>query len=272
MSQIKSIKSIVILLTTIKTTMQKILSFGIIIFTLVILTGCHLANNSKDKLWFYIYSSNVANADTMLTPASFINLQGDGTYTRDFGYFDYGKWDFKNDHLILTNTNNETLMLAVDMVSANEMQISNHNTPVENFESLPGSFSGKDQNPFSLENNLWRITPAKKETDAEIKNRLLNHFKFWEKYFTWALNNELKTVDVRSTPTLLKIYGNGFTLKTFDQLPAEWKSFFYDSADCQIANDKMKYFIDNNNIAWPHTENKYKMFISAFQQLQQKFK
>ena len=34
-------------------------------------------------------------------------------------------------------------------------------------------------------------------------------------YFNWALDNELTTVDVRSTPTPIKIYGNGFTIKQY---------------------------------------------------------
>ncbi len=104
----------------------------------------------------------------------------------------------------------------------------------------------------------------------EIRNRLLNHFKFWELYFTRALNNEIQYIDVRSTPTPVKIYGNGFGLIPFEQLPAAWRAYFFDEEDCKIANDKIKSLFNRNAIGWPHTENKYKMFISAFQQLQQK--
>jgi hypothetical protein len=252
--------------------MKKILSFIPFIFFLLISASCFLPNNRVDKIWFYTYSSNAAHADTTLTPASFINLQGDGTYTRDFGNFDYGKWILKDKKIRLINNKHETSIINVVYISGNEIQLGLNNNPDADFESLPGSFASDDQNPFSKENNLWRIAAARKETDDEISNRLLNHFKFWEKYFTWALNNELSTVDVRSTPTLIKIYGNGFTLKPFDQLPSEWKSFFFDTDDCRKANNKLKIFFETKNIAWPHTENKYKMFISAFQQMQQKFK
>jgi hypothetical protein len=67
----------------------------------------------------------------------------------------------------------------------------------------------------------------KKETDPEIKSRLLNHCQSWEAYFSGALNDRQSSVDVRSTPTLLKIYGNGFTLKPFEALPGEWRSCFF---------------------------------------------
>ncbi|HTL10142.1 MAG TPA: hypothetical protein VL307_17830, partial [Chitinophagaceae bacterium] len=94
------------------------------------------------------------------------------------------------------------------------------------------------------------------------------HFKFWERYFTWALNDRIDYIDVRSTPTPIKIYGNGFALKPFEELPAAWKNYFYDEEDCRAANEKIKYIFDNNLLAWPHTDNRYKLFIAAFQQLQ----
>jgi hypothetical protein len=116
-------------------------------------------------------------------------------------------------------------------------------------------------------NNQWRIPATAKESDQEIRKRLFNHCQFWESYFTWALKNDISTVDVRSTPTLIKIYGNGFTLKPFAELPPIWKSYFFDAQDCEKANDMITDIFQKKNIAWAHTDNKYKMFISAFQQL-----
>ncbi|HEV3250051.1 MAG TPA: hypothetical protein VGZ71_03810, partial [Puia sp.] len=232
---------------------------------LLLFTSCHSRNGRIEKVWFYVYSSDSsADRDTTLTPASFINLQKDGSYTKDFGRFEFGKWVLKDKLLQLTDYKNETSNLSFNYTGDNMIQIGLPNRALNNFESM--SVANGSQNPFSKDNNLWRIPASKKESDAELKGRLLNHFKFWETYFNWALDNELNTIDVRSTPTLLKIYGNGFALKSYDQLPKEWKLIFYDEEDCQKANDQLKYFIENNTIGWPHTENKYKMFISAFQQ------
>ena len=150
------------------------------------------------------------------------------------------------------------------------MQIVSADGSVYNFESQQGSSSAPNQNPFSVVNNAWRIKAKKKESDSEIKYRLLNHFKFWEVYFTWALNNQIESIDVRSMPTPIKIYGNGFTLKPFETLPDAWKSYFFDEEDCRKANEKINFLFQHENIAWAHTDNKYKMFISAFQQMQQK--
>jgi hypothetical protein len=114
------------------------------------------------------------------------------------------------------------------------------------------------------------VPAAKKETEQELRNRLKNHFRFHEIYFKWALDAKLNSIDVRSTPSPIKIYGNGFALKNFDELPASWHSYFYDDEDCQKANDMIKDIFEKEEIAWAQTENKYKMFISAFQQLEQK--
>lgn len=73
-------------------------------------------------------------------------------------------------------------------------------------------------------------------------------------------------------PTLIKIYGNGFTLKLYSELPGKWKAFFFDTIDCRKANDMMKLLLSKNDIAWPHTENKYTAFIAVFQQMQVKLK
>ena len=73
-------------------------------------------------------------------------------------------------------------------------------------------------------------------------------------------------------PTLIKIYGNGLELKPYNTLPQKWISYFYDEEDCRKANGIMEDVLRNENIAWPHTDNKYKAFISVFQQLQQKIR
>jgi hypothetical protein len=82
------------------------------------------------------------------------------------------------------------------------------------------------------------------------------------------LDQEVSAIDVRGTPTNLKIYGNGFTLKPLDELPAAWKAYFFDEQDCARANDIIKEIFRSGNIAWPHTDNRYKQFVGAFQQME----
>lgn len=243
------------------------------IFIICVSAACVQPRGNVEKLWFYTHSSGIlSERDTLLTPASFISLKKDGTFTLDFETFEYGTWVKEDKTIHLKNSKNKSTDILITNLSAKEMGLIIKDFSPANFESQPARFESPVENPFSLENNRWRIAPESKESDKEIKQRLLNHLRFWELYFSWGLTNELNSIDVRSTPTLIKIYGNGFALKTTDQLPLKWKHSFFDEEDCLKANEIMKKIFQASDIAWANTDNKYKMFISAFQQLQQKIK
>jgi len=235
----------------------------------ITLSGCQLLNDPLPQLWFFTYS-NGGDADSLLNPASFISLHKDGTFTRDFGSFTYGSWKYKDKTIYLTDqtggSNNNSSFPVTDM-GPKEMKIDLGGGKTGVFDSQPLAAAKPADDPFSIQNNKWRIPPTHKESDAEIRNRLYNHCQFWEAYFGWALANELSTIDVRSTPTAIKIYGNGFTLKPMEELPARWKGCFFDEEDCSRANAMIKDVFQHRTIAWAHTDNKYKFFISAFQQL-----
>jgi len=243
----------------------------LIIFALVIF--CFLSCNptSTARLWFYTHSLGNIDHNSTLNPTSFLNLQKDGLYTKDFGTFEYGRWIKKNDQLWLTDSKNTTSIMQIKYASAKDLQLITGKNIIACFEAQP-SFSESNVDPFTLDNNKWRVRATHKESEQEIKERLRNHCKFWEAYFKWAMENEIEYVDVRSTPTPIKIYGNGFTLKDFAELPEAWRSYFYDIEDCKVANNLLYEIFQFKNISWPHTDNKYKMFLSAFQQMQQMLK
>jgi len=104
-------------------------------------------------------------------------------------------------------------------IGPKEMKLNPGGSRTGIFDSQPLASGKNADDPFSVQNNKWRIPPTHRETDDEIKQRLYNHCQFWESYFEWALANEQATVDVRSTPTAIKIYGNGFGLKPVEELP-----------------------------------------------------
>ncbi len=127
--------------------------------------SCGQLSGPSGKIWFYTHSTdNKDPRDTTLTPSSFIMLNKDGRYTKDFGRFDYGTWLYGNKQILLTSYSKEKIMLPVNYLTATEMQVGPHDGPFDNFESQPGSFSGEPENPFSKENNQWRMKAAAKET------------------------------------------------------------------------------------------------------------
>lgn len=249
--------------------MIKLLSF-ILVLCLSIFSGCITKRPNPERIWFYVDSKNLSEAYVAISPASFLNLEPGGTYTRDFGKFDYGRWELKEGTLHLISSSDQTSAYPIKFPSGTELQIK---TPEETILNFEGKFvSSTTSSPFSLQNNQWRIPAKQKETEEQIRSRLLNHCLFYESYFRWALDNGITQIDVRSTPSLIKIYGNGFTLKPYNELPDPWKRLFFDEEDCQKANAIIKDIFDRSDIAWANTDNKFRMFASAFQQLQQLIK
>lgn len=235
--------------------------------------GCLPAKKELPGLWIYSYNIDAGKpGDDNIAATSFIDFHDDGSYTRDFDKFDYGRWQRDDSALVLTGSGTKRLRCSIKRISDDELQLRIDNAQAIAFEKLPGKFEDASQNPFSLENNRWRIPATKKENEPELKTRLRNHCRFYEMYFKWALDNDLSSLDVRGTPSLIKIYGNGFELKPFDQLPEKWRSYFYDEDDCRQANEIVSGIFRNKEIVWGNTSNRYKMFLSAFQQMQQLLK
>jgi hypothetical protein len=232
----------------------------------IILGGCLFPSKPGSRVWFYTFATG--SGTDSLTPVSFLELRPEGTYTRDFNGYDFGRWNQKEQQLFLTDQHNRTFVYQINELKSGEMQLTIAKDRIGHFESKPLPSIEPGEDPFSAGNNRWRIPATHKETDAEIRLRLYNHCRFWEKYFSWALINKWDIVDVRSTPTLIKIYGNGFGLKPFEDLPDRWKALFFDEQDCRKANDMIQDIFQRQTIAWGNTTSKYKMFLGAFQQME----
>lgn len=230
------------------------------------LAGCLFASRPGSHVWFYTFGTG-PGVDS-LTPVSFLELRPDGSYSSDFGRYEFGRWETKDKQLLLTNQHHKTFIYAIGQISSADMELTIAKDRIGHFESKTLPSDNPAEDPFSRDNNGWRIPATHKETAAEIKKRLYNHCQFWELYFKWAQDKKLDIVDVRSTPTPIKIYGNGFGLKPFEDLPPRWKSYFFDDDDCRKANDMLKDIFEHQTIAWSNSNSKYKMFLGAFQQLE----
>ncbi|HVS97697.1 MAG TPA: hypothetical protein VHE54_14485 [Puia sp.] len=239
-----------------------------LLLLLPVLGGCIFRGNPLTHLWFYGYGSGPGD-DGGLTPANFLELRSDGSYTRDFGRYEFGSWKRKDMRLFLTDQQHKTYVYAIRSLTPEDLQLTVAKDRIGYFSGFPLPADRPAEDPFSPVNNQWRVPATHKESDAEIRQRLLNHCRFWDVYFSWALNKKLDAVDVRSTPTAIRIYGNGFGLIPVEELSPRWKGLFFDEEDCRKANDLIKDIFEHKTIAWAHTDSKYKLFIGAFQQLEQ---
>lgn len=251
----------------------------IFFFVLVacLLSSCTTAEEKLPKVWFFISSQTAGkvegtkgNLPDDLTSLSFLDLQPDGSYTAYLSSFEYGRWLVnRDDQLVLENSQKKELILPIKKLKDEELVVTLRNKQYE-FEGFENNFASAGENPFSRENNQWRIKAAHKETEREIAARLNNHFRFWEKYFAWALKTEKEILNVRSLPSPLKLYSNGFAVIPYEEQSLKWTGNFYDTTDSRIAFDKINNLLVKEDIDWPNTKNRFKLFVSAFQQLQEK--
>jgi len=252
-----------------------------LILTLVFLSCKSNEKSSFEKAW--LYNDDLSKDEQMedvfkyggtpeygFTGASFMNLQPNGKFTSYFTAFDYGNWKAQDSTLVLTNHSKGKLVLNVEKLDSRQMVcINKSNHKVYRFNGFPNSFSSEAESPFSIANNVWRVKANHKESDDEIRARLKNHFRWWEKYFAWGLHNKMQMLDIRSTASVLDMYANGFELKYYDQQFPEWKNIFYDTSNCWRAYEIVYYLMYKKDINWPKTENRFEGFVSAFKQLQQ---
>ncbi len=254
----------------------------VLLASVIVITSSCSRHDALSKVWFYTYDdtksannedSDPASGDPELNPTHFINLQANGQYTAWLEEFTYGSWDLDKELIVLTGHNNKKRRISIEGIQKNELILDvrpdNKQQTAYHFEGNKNNYEEAD-NPFSLVNNKWRIKAAHKESDKEISDRLKNHFRYWEKYFDWGIQTNKQSLDVRSLRGPLKIYGNGFELVPLEDWSPEWSAVFYDQEDKRIAWNKLHYVFTYERIAWAKTDHKFKMFISAFQQLQKK--
>lgn len=220
----------------------------------------------------YFYTSFVEgdpNTDTTLNFVSFLQLRPDGSYSQDFGRFDYGSWNLKEGRLYLTNQRRRTYVYRVLSLTNAKLvlRLDSGRTGSFRVHRLPSS--KPEQDPFSSFNNQWRIPATHRESDAEIRGRLYNHCQFWETFYKWVDDKNEGLTDITEFPSPLKIYGNGFGLRRYDNLSPVWKSYFFDEEDCHRADTMIKHSFRRNTINWPETDNDYRKMIGGFQQVQQ---
>ena len=240
-----------------------------LMFVLAGLSACHLNERFPSPLWFYRYSSGAPSKwDTVLNRGSFLELKPDGSYTQDFGHFDHGNWALKGSELYLTNQRHTTYIYRLLAIGEKKMEIYLAKGKIAYFEKQPRPPDKSSKDPFSLDNNQWRIPAMHKENIDEIRQRLRNHYQFWETYFQWGSDNSIGAIDVADIPSPMKVYGNGFGLKRYDSLSTQWKSYFFDEEDCRNADTLIKGVFRRNRIKWPDTDDQGRLFVSGVQQVQ----
>ena len=127
-------------------------------------------------------------------------------------------------------------------------------------------FSKQSEDPYSKENNWWRIKPSQRETEEQIKKRVLNHLAFWQLLFHDADVHQRSYVSYNWFQSPLVVADNGAILKFYDEVKNEWDQNFYDSVDAHKGYNLMRKCF-SKKIKYMQTDNKYERNEDIIKQL-----
>ncbi|QEC69395.1 hypothetical protein FRZ67_19580 [Panacibacter ginsenosidivorans] len=127
-------------------------------------------------------------------------------------------------------------------------------------------YSDLKDDPYSIENNKWRIKPFQQETDKQIKQRVLNHLDFWQNLFTDAQEKDRTYVAYTWFDSPLVVAENGVKLEFYDEHKKEWDQNFYDSTDANKGYQMMRKCF-SKKLKFMETEDKYKRHEDVIRQL-----
>lgn len=240
----------------------------------IVYSSCRRAD-SLAKVWMVERGEAVegyrppgAEIDYALPADAYLNLKEDGTYAANWKRPEEGRWQVREGRLLLINRQKRVTEFPILRQTRDSLVLADKAKQyVYALTGFPNPAAGAED-PFSVNNNRWRIAARHRENDKELQARLKNHFCFWQQYFAWGKKTGIATLNVRSTPSLLKLYGNGFELEYFEYLPSGWRQLFYDTVDCRRAYEMVYYKMYEQNITWPKTEDRFELLASAFAQAQ----
>lgn len=113
---------------------------------------------------------------------------------------------------------------------------------------------GKENDIRSVTFNQWRFQPKQKETDQQIKQRLIANLKYIAAYMRVHMYGEFNQIHTAGIHSPFLYARNGLFLYEWQRVPYFWKHVFYDENDAEKAykllhktfnNVEPPKFIDN---------------------------
>jgi hypothetical protein len=128
------------------------------------------------------------------------------------------------------------------------------------------NYSDLKDDPYSIENNKWRVKPFEQESDKQIKERVFNHLNFWQNLFADAQEKNRSYVAYSWFDSPLVVAENGVKLEFYDEHKKEWDQNFYDSTDANKGYQMMRKCF-SKKLKFKQTEDKYNRHEDVIKQL-----
>lgn len=169
-----------------------------------------------------------------------------------------GKWKvaIKGKALLLnlTYSNKRNSQYVIRSISADRMELM-EKKPSGHYVRLvlnSDAMVHEDQrnDPFHPANNTWRIPPAKKETDAQVKARVRDCVKFFALFYRDNIKREQSEISFRGLPKIFKWYSGGIGLDERLEVDDSWIDCFYNKEQAMKGYEIIRKLITENKYDW----------------------
>lgn len=157
--------------------------------------------------------------------------------------------------LILTYSNKREKELVIRSVAADNMELMEKKITGGyvrlNLNSDAMMHQDQKNDPFHPLNNKWRIAPAKKETDQEIKQRVSACIRFFALYYRDNIKRSMEEISFRGLPKIFKWYSGGIGVYERIELDDSWIACFYNKEQAEKGYELVRRLITGTNYDWP---------------------
>jgi hypothetical protein len=105
--------------------------------------------------------------------------------------------------------------------------------------------------PYYPANNHWRIKPAHKESETEIRQRVKDCVRFYALYYRDHIKRHKKVIEFIGLPEIFRWYNGGIGLPMKSEMSESWVSCFYNRDQAERGYDILKNLIDVYEFDWP---------------------
>ncbi|MGC4102765.1 hypothetical protein [Ferruginibacter sp.] len=113
-----------------------------------------------------------------------------------------------------------------------------------------------NNNPFYGANNQWRIKPSKPETDAEIKQRVLQHVGFFHTFLNDNIVRGGNSITFMGLPTVFVWYSGGISVMREEKVTDKWINCFYNKEQA-LKGQRMLEDIITKKYKWDKEETNW---------------
>lgn len=187
---------------------------------------------------------------------SYLSLKPDDTYTLLLGnQFMYGTYTVVNkDEVVLKSEEFGEMPLKILGEQGNAIQVFGDfkkfksdfmveiNGRTGYYLNLKSDFKklGKENDIRSLSFNEWRFRPAHKESDEEIKKRLVQNLNYMTAYMRVYLYGDFEKIYTQGIHSPFFYAKNSLVLLEWSYVPYFWKHMFFDEKDSEKAYKILK--------------------------------